>query len=395
MTVRRYDATSPSLDKAELLANGFLRAPAFLTRTGVFEYRLDDGSVRRELRLPEEVFHADALASFALAPITDDHPAEGFVTAANAKALSVGHIGEGVKQDGDRVRALAMITDAGVVEKVRGGKVQLSCGYVCDLEPAAGEWNGQRYDAIQRGIRGNHVALVDVARAGPSAKLKLDSGAGVSIRADRQQDPGPGDAHEPSKESQHMVKITVDGIEVEVANDQAAQLIQRALSSRGEKLDAAQKTLAETTAKAEKAAARADEAEAKAKKLEAERADAADPKKVAELVNARVALVSKAREVLGAEAKLDDMDAPSIKRAVLAKLHPDLKFDGKSSDYLDARFDAALDGASKEALAALRAAAEKSGERNDGGQNDAEKARAQARKDAEEAWKKPLTAAKA
>lgn len=394
MQVRRYDAASPSLDKAELLPNGFLRAPAFLTRTGVFEYRLDDGSVRRELRLPEEVFHADALASFALAPITDDHPAEGLVTAANAKALSVGHIGEGVKQDGDRVRSLAMITDAAVVEKVRGGKVQLSCGYVCDLEEKPGEWNGQRYDAIQRGIRGNHVALVDVARAGPSARLKLDSGAGVSIRADRQQDPGPGDAHEP-KETQHMVKITVDGIEVEVANDQAAQLIQRALNARGEKLDAAQKATAEATAKVEKATARADEAEAKAKKLEQERADAADPKKVAELVNARVALVSKAREVLGGEAKLDEMDAPAIKRAVLAKLHPDLKLDGKSADYLDARFDAALEGASKDALAALRVAAEKGGERNDGTQTDAEKARAQARKDAEEAWKRPLTATKA
>lgn len=394
MSVRRYDATTTSLDKAELLPNGFLRAPAFLTRTGVFEYRLDDGSVRRELRLAEEVFHPDALASFALAPITDDHPTEGLVTAQNAKALSVGHIGEGVRQDGERVRALAMITDASVVEKVRGGKVQLSCGYVCDLEPRAGEWNGQRYDSIQRGIRGNHVALVDVARAGPGAKLKLDSGAGVSIRADGQQDPGPGDAHEPSKESQHMVKITVDGIEVEVANDQAAQLIQRALTSRSEKLDAEHKVVVDLTSRGEKASARADEAEAKVKKLEAERADAADPKKVAELVNARVALVSKAREALGAEAKLDDLDAPAIKRAVLAKLHPELKLDGKSTEYLDARFDAALEGASADALAALRAAAESGGQRADG-TSDAEKARAQARKDAEEAWKKPLTAAKA
>jgi hypothetical protein len=399
MTVRRYDAAT--LDKAEITPSGFLRAPAVLTRVGVFEYRRADGSVRRELRLPEEVFRPDSIASIGMAPITDDHPAAGFVTPANAKALTVGHLGEDVRRDGDLLRAVALITDGEAIAKVKAGRQQLSLGYVCNLDEAPGEWNGQRYDAIQREIVVNHCALVDRARAGPVASLKLDAADAVcvdpdrSIRADRQQDPGRDDTREPSKETQMTVKLKLDGIEIEVANDQAAQLITRAIDTRDQRADAADKLAKESKANAEKATARADEAEAKAKKLEQERSDAADPKTVATLVASRVALVTRAREVLGAEAKLDELGAPAIKAAVLAKLHPDLKLDGKSSDYIDARFDAAIESASSTAAGKARAAAGTGTEHKDGEPLDAEKARAQARKDAQDAWQKPLTAVKA
>lgn len=400
MTVRRYDAAS--LDKAEITPSGFLRAPAVLTRTGVFEYRRADGTVHRELRLPEEVFRPDSLASIGMAPITDEHPAEGFVTPTNAKALSVGHLGEDVRQDGDVVRAVALITHADAIAKVKAGRRQLSLGYVCELDPTPGEWQGQRYDAIQRAIVVNHCALVDRARAGPVAALKLDSEDAICvegeapIRADRQQDLGAGEPREPLKESQMTVKLKLDGIEIEVANDQAAQLIQRAIDAREQRADSAEKSAKELKAAAEKATARADESEAKVKKLEQERTDAADPKRINELVNTRVALVSKAREVLGAETKLDDMTAPAIKAAVLAKLHPDLKLDGKTAEYIDARFDAALESAASDAAGKARAAVDdKKGQRSDEQPLDAEKARLQARKDAEEAWKKPLSGSKA
>ena len=59
-------ATSP----AEKTAEGFLVARAPVTSIGVFSYRNPDGSERRELRLPEEVFNADSLASLRLKPLT-------------------------------------------------------------------------------------------------------------------------------------------------------------------------------------------------------------------------------------------------------------------------------------------------------------------------------------
>ena len=58
--------TSP----AEKTAEGFLIARAPLTSVGVFTYRNADGTPRRELRLPEEVFSEESLATLKLKPLT-------------------------------------------------------------------------------------------------------------------------------------------------------------------------------------------------------------------------------------------------------------------------------------------------------------------------------------
>ena len=173
----RYDIGS--LKAPVRCADGRLRVDGYLTRTGVFEYRNPDGSVRREYRPPEEVFNADSLATFELVPLTDNHPPE-MVTAQNAKQYAVGATGESVRQDGDRVAASIVVFDAGVIAKLERGKVQLSCGYEADVEDSPGEIDGQRYDAIQRNIRGNHVAIVDVGRAGPDVRIRMDAGIMVT-----------------------------------------------------------------------------------------------------------------------------------------------------------------------------------------------------------------------
>ena len=45
---------------------GYLRDRPILTTTGIFEYLNSDGSVRRELRLPDEVFAPESLASYGV-----------------------------------------------------------------------------------------------------------------------------------------------------------------------------------------------------------------------------------------------------------------------------------------------------------------------------------------
>ena len=76
MRVKRYDLGK--VDKAVLTPQGFLRAPVFATRTGVFKYQLPNGDTIKELRLPEEVFDSSSLATLAGAPLTNNHP-ENFV----------------------------------------------------------------------------------------------------------------------------------------------------------------------------------------------------------------------------------------------------------------------------------------------------------------------------
>jgi hypothetical protein len=156
-------------------ADGRLVAEGLLTRAGVFSYRNPDGTERRELRLPDEVFRKDALDSFALTPVTNNHPPE-LINAKNAKRYSVGTVGENVQKDGDFVRARLVVHDAETIRQMEAGKASLSCGYEVELDKTPGvhpEYG--RYDAIQRRIVGNHVAIVDTARAGEAARVRMDA----------------------------------------------------------------------------------------------------------------------------------------------------------------------------------------------------------------------------
>ena len=170
MTYLRYDRATI---KAEVTDEGFLVDSPIVGRVGIQLYKNADGSVRREFRPPEEVFNSDSLNSFVGKPITDGHPAE-MVNSKNAKSLLVGAIHTEGKQDGENVVAGITIHDADMIDKVmNGGKRELSLGYKLDIEEIAGEWNGQQYDAIQRNIRINHLAIVPRGRAG-NARLNLD-----------------------------------------------------------------------------------------------------------------------------------------------------------------------------------------------------------------------------
>lgn len=334
MSVRRFDRASFS--KAVKLDNGMLKAPARLTRVGVFEYRTADGKVVRELRLPEEVFNADSMSSFELVPLTDDHPTEndGEVTAENAKRLSVGSVGA-PKQDGRFLAATLMVTDSKAIVKMQGGKQELSCGYFCDREPAepGAMWKDPEsgrdlpYDFIQRNIRGNHVAVVDRGRAGPEVRVQLDAADAVQVQ--------PGEGESPSlttiQEVPSMEKIVIDGLDLEVS-----PTVKQALAKQAK---ATEESLAASKAETDKQAARADAAEAKVVALEKSLTEVSDPAKLQAAVTARVALETSARAHLGNEAKLDGLDAQGVKKAVVAKLSPETKLDGKSADYVDALFD--------------------------------------------------------
>jgi len=158
--------------------DGTLRVQAHITRCGVFNYLNPDGSVRRELRLPEDVFDTAALSSFNGVPVTDDHPPE-MLDAHNARKYAVGALMGTPIRDDDHVRGDLAIYDGDVVGKLPN-KNQVSAGYTCDLEEVPGVHPTYgHYDAIQRNIRGNHIAIVDTARAGNSARIRLDAASVV------------------------------------------------------------------------------------------------------------------------------------------------------------------------------------------------------------------------
>ena len=187
--VRRWD--SGTVGKVERTDQGYLRCDAKITKTGVFAYRQPGGTVRRELRLPEEVFDDSALRSFGLSPLTNGHPPV-MLNARNTARYQVGSVVE-PKQDGDHVSAYVQITDSDAIEAAEAGRRQLSCGYTCNLERRSGVTHGiegvpdgLHFDAIQRDIRGNHVAMVDAARAGSTVQLRLDQADAFQVETEEQ-----------------------------------------------------------------------------------------------------------------------------------------------------------------------------------------------------------------
>lgn len=320
--VHRYDRASLAPRKAVRTDEGFLSAAANITRWGVFTYRDNKGNTWNEYRPPEEVFSPESLASFNQRPVTLNHPGgEGLVTPQNAKQLTVGNSSNTRAAD-DQIYVssdLFVMADE-AIKAIDGGKAQISNGYWCDREEAPPGFVARdpisfreipcKY--IQRNIRGNHVAIVDQARAGPGARIMLDSSAEEITN----------DAPEAQRNNtMALKKITIDGVSVEV-EENAAQLFERH--------DAAQKKTIDTQT------ARADAAESSVKKLTADLAVANDQQVFNSKVTERVKLVGVAERH---SVKSDGLDNAALRRAIVTKLDASISLEGKTDTYVEVMFD--------------------------------------------------------
>lgn len=166
-----YYGTQISPNQTETIEGYLVCRNVPIARIGKQEYLARelqlDGDPERLVsvdRPPEEVFSQAALASFEGKPVTDGHPAEN-VTPENYNAYSRGHV-QNVRRGGDFVLADLYINDANLSSDIKNGvKREVSCGYMCNYDP-----NGSGYK--QTHIRGNHVAVVPVGRAGHEVAIK-------------------------------------------------------------------------------------------------------------------------------------------------------------------------------------------------------------------------------
>jgi len=368
-SVNRYD----NIDNSQWMTipfertnEGFLKGRAIVTSIGVFTYKRKDGTVQRELRLPEEVFSPKTLSSMKLKPVTLNHPTE-LVTIDNADRLQVGSLGDNPSwtkewehrnweevTDGINCAIDMIITKKDAVDAVLNGKQALSMGYTCDLETAepGAAWCGIEYDFIQRNIRYNHCAIVDSARAGDNAKIELRADSEDAVLEDmvfyKKTDGG----------TQMLKKINLDGIEYE-AEAEVIKALQRAdekakkaeedaceqkkamdkkVADLEDKEKELEKRISELEAERDSAKDKADSLE---KDLEKAKADSADPKRLDEAVKAKMELLRNAEKAkVEVKADMSDMD---IKKAVITSAFPNAKFDGKDDVYIQARYDATVE----------------------------------------------------
>lgn len=201
-SAKRYDVGN--ISRAQRTPQGFLRAPAFATKVGVFKYKMPDGSIRKELRPHDEVFDQESLSTLAGIPLTNKHPAE-LLTPQNATKHTIGYTGDQVEPKDQFVATTVTIVDGKTIQEVESGaKQELSCGYTCDLEDNPGIYEGEPYDVIQRNIIYNHLAIVGKGRAGPQARLHLDSNDAVMVE------------NEHPKEGESMEKLSLGGVDHEM-----------------------------------------------------------------------------------------------------------------------------------------------------------------------------------
>ena len=151
-----------------------------LSKVGVFPYLgrqisedLEPDTIYQVLRPEEELNSQETLDSFKLIPIVDDHTMLGTkpgMQPAEEKGVH-GVIGEDVYYKDGIIYGDLKIFSESLKEEIENGKKELSMGYFCDYEIQDGEFNGEPYQAIQRNLRINHVALVDEGRMGADVRV--------------------------------------------------------------------------------------------------------------------------------------------------------------------------------------------------------------------------------
>lgn len=173
MTVRRTDRFA--IADTKRTAAGVLVVPASVSRTGLQTYRDASGAVRVEYRPDTEVFSAEALASLRGAVVTIGHTLDR--TPRGVGLVSDQQPGRAKRDGEDFVETSLLITDQIAATRIENKDLsEISLDYYAELDPTPGEYQGKRYDAVQRSVRVHSAALLPAgqARAGREARIRID-----------------------------------------------------------------------------------------------------------------------------------------------------------------------------------------------------------------------------
>jgi len=295
-------------------------------------------------------------------------------------------------QDGDNVRAKIVIHDTDKMKQ--SGLRELSLGYGLTLDETPGEWNGHPYDAIQRAIKINHLALVSAARAGEQARLNIDGKenltGGPVMEEQNKQDSvlspeeleaaiadyvakkangaGENGDNATAETTPHVaeenaapvvgektdaddviqsVKDRRDRRDAETASSSKESALET-IQQQDEDIDSLLKIIDQLKAQNDFNAANTDGDETACEGEEEVKKDSSDDKscslnmdaaEIDKIVTARIDVIRVADKL-----HLDGVDVMPLmegKKAVIKAVLPKLRFDGKSVDYINALYDLA------------------------------------------------------
>lgn len=339
-SVQRYDSV-PIRDYHFDDQTGFLyvyRVP--IAGAMVQKYVKSDGSEEMEAKLPEEILSDATVSSANSKPVTDGH--HGLVTKDNSHDLMKGFTASNGHVEGNMLYNDITITDPNLISQIKNGsKRELSIGFETQMDPTSGTYNGAKYDAVQRNIRINHVAVVPKGRAGHEVRLIGDSAEAV-------------EQVEPSEEKGNQMETRVvraDGQNITVAADDVEKITKldadnSAKAKQIADLDAQIKKLqaekAQLQGDADASAKKADEAQAKADSLEADNKKLQEEfdKYKADGVDKKLELIDKVKSFVGDEYDYHGKSDRDMKIDAVKTIKGDsVDFTDKSDTYVQAAFD--------------------------------------------------------
>lgn len=329
--------------------DGYLAAIARVARTGIQIYQgsevgRPDLEQVRVYRSEDEVFNVDSLKSYTHRPMTNDHP-DSPVTSKNWKDLAIGQLDGEVLRDGKFIRMPMLLMDEGAIKRFKDGKNQLSLGYTCDLAFESGTTpDGETYDAVQRNIRANHLALVKAARGGPALKIGDDTGTkicpeckaripkaakecpecGYEITGSADASAADAQGNGGNTGDKRMKTLVVDGITCEMS-DTSIEVVKKALANMDK---AVKDATAETEEEKKKRVAAEEKASKDAATVTARDVEVATLKKqlddskvtpalLDQMVKDRNAVIGKAKGILADKLVVDGKSLIDIQKQVV------------------------------------------------------------------------------
>jgi hypothetical protein len=371
MTEHRF-TDAATISGTRKTQDGYLVAEAFAVRTGIQTYSgaevgLVDRDTVRVYRPEDEVRDVASMTTFQHAPITLGHPEK--VTADNWKDLAKGEVSTEAQWDGNKIKLPLIVKDAEAIAAIEAGTRELSAGYTCALDFTDGETpEGEAYDAVQRNIRINHIAIVPKGRAGSECRIGdgVDKWGAAPITPSRKKEDTMSDA---------LKTVVLGDKAAQVAASDAA-IIEQFKTDQAKALADMKSSHEKDMSEKEKELAKKD---AEIDKLKKDQLSDADLDK---RVQDRADLIGKAKTI-AKDAEIKGLSDADIRKAVVKKVLGDAAVADKSDAYIEARFDVLAEDAAK---GDQFAATLKSGVTNDADLTVADKAYAENVTDLSTAW---------
>jgi hypothetical protein len=379
--MRKDELYIKNAKKIQWKEDGTFIAHAPITSIGVYVYSRENGTAH-ELRSYEEVFKEDSLKTLENLPITLHHPSDK-ITKENQKKHEVGRIiGNIAHYDNDpRVYADLHITNKTAIKAALSSGVKfLSCGYESKDLKIDGVFLGMKYDTIQTNIRYNHVALCRKPRGDENLMIKLD-GIEEALKF--------GDAQTEFEETVSTINNGENNMtQKEDSGNSNAETI-KMFADMQTKLDGKEKELIAAKAETDKFKGEKDVLQAKCDSLASELKSLQDsfPSQIHELACKLSTLRCLVNE-WGIEGLKADATEKEMKVAIISKHDKNFKADGKSEDYISARFDSTIEiaTAEKKKTADIEASKKMDGVENPASKKDG----IEKKRDPEEARKKMI-----